>query len=117
MIPIHNAAGHPSGAGWSRLVIHPDDLQEVAKGMFQAAALVSITHPDPSNLPLFDHLCTVGREKGFQHGATILLLIQLPDQESRVLALVRAAIALMGGRGEFFDALNLITSPETGRAQ
>jgi hypothetical protein len=110
----NHAAGHPVGAGRSRLVIHPDDLQEVAEGMFQAAALVSITHPEPGNLPLFDYLASIARAKGFQHGDLILSLIQRPDQAAcdKVLALVRDAITCMGGPGEMFDCVDLISAPE-----
>lgn len=118
MNSIQNAAGHPGGAVRSRLAIHPDDLQEVAEGTFKAAALVSITHPDPSNLPLFEYLSSIARVKGFQHGDLILSLIQRPDQATcdKVMALVREAIECIGGPGEMFDAVDLITSPE-GTAQ
>jgi hypothetical protein len=119
MKTIQSAAGHSGGAGRSRLVIHPDDLQEVAEGMFQAAALVSITHAEPGNLPLFDHLSSIARKKGFQHADLILSLIQRPDHAAcdKVLALVRDAITCMGGPGDFFDALDLISAPEAGSMQ
>lgn len=113
-----NAAGQPGGAGRSRLVIHPSELQEVAEETFKAAALLSVTDVEPGDLPLFDHLSAIARVKGFQHGEVIVSLIQRPDQAARekVLALVREAIACIGGPGEMFDCVDMISAPD-GRPQ
>jgi len=108
----------PGGTVRSRLVVHPDDLQEVAEGMFKAAAIITAaeTCTKADNLPLYEYLSTMARAKGFQHCGTILLLIQQPEQADRVRALIRDAIAAIGGPGEFFDVLDLITVPD-GRVQ
>jgi hypothetical protein len=118
MNTLQNAAGHPGGAGRSRLVIHPDELQEVAEETFKAAALLSVTEAKHGDLPLFDYLSAIARVKGFQHGELILSLIQRPDQAAcaKVLALVREAIDCIGGPGEMFDCVDMISAPE-GSAQ
>jgi hypothetical protein len=98
----------------SRLVVHPEDLQEVAEGMFKAAAMITAaeTCTGPDDLPLYEHLSSVARAKGFQHCGTILSLVEQPGQTDRVDALIRDAIAAFGGPGEFFDVLDLITWPD-----
>lgn len=116
MNSLQNAAGHPGGAGRSRLVIHPDDLQECAEGLFTGAAKLAAVGVEPGDLPLFDHLSAIARAKGFQHCDLILSLIQHPGQAAceKVLALVRDAIICIGGPGEMFDCVDMISAPEGG---
>jgi hypothetical protein len=108
----------PGGTVRSRLVVHPDDMQEVAEGMFKAAAIITAaeTCTGPDDLPLYEYLSTIARSKGFNHCGTILALIEQPEQDDRVQPLIRDAITAIGGPGEFFDVLDLITLPD-GRAQ
>ncbi len=118
MKPILDSTFQLGDAERSRLVVHPDDLQEVAEGMFKAAAMITAaeTCTGLDDLPLYEYLSTIARAKGFQHCGTILLLVEQPGQTDRVDALIRDAIIAMGGPGEFFDVLDLITLPD-GRAQ
>lgn len=114
MKPILDFTFQPGDAERSRLVVHPDDLQEVAEVMFKAAAMITAaeTFTGPDDLPLYEHLSSIARAKGFQHCGAILLLVKQPGQTDRVDALIRDAITAIGGPGEFFDVLDLITWPD-----
>jgi hypothetical protein len=118
MKPILDFIFQLGDAERSRFVVHPDDLQEVAEGIFKAAAMITAaeTCTEPDDLPLYEHLSSIARAKGFQHCGTILSLVEQPGQTDRVDALIRDAIAAMGGPSDFFDTLDLITFPD-GRAQ
>jgi hypothetical protein len=120
MQTILDPAFEPGGAARSRLIIPADELQSSAESVFKAAAQITAAEADaapiPGDFPLYEYLSSVARAKGFQHCGTILLLIQRPDQAARVLALIREAIAALGGPGDFFDVLDLLTCPD-GRPQ
>lgn len=118
MKPIPDFTFQLGDAERSRLIVHPDDLQEVAEGMFKAAATITAagTCTGPDDLPLYEYLSTAARAKGFQHCGTILSLIKQPGQTDLVNTLIRDAIAAIGGPGDFFDVLDLITWPD-GKAQ
>jgi hypothetical protein len=116
MPTILDPAFQLGGAGRSRLIIPTDELQSSAESVFKAAAQLTAAGTEEGDLPLYVHLSAIARAKGFQHCAAILLLIQRPDQAARVLGLIREAIAAMGGPGDFFDVLDLLTFPD-GRAQ
>lgn len=114
MQTILDPAFQPGGAGRSRLIIPADELQESAESVFKAAAQITAAGTEEGDLPLYEQLSNIARAKGFQHCGTILLLIERPGQADRVRTLIRDAIAAMGGPGDFFDALDLITFPEGG---
>lgn len=118
MQTILDPAFQSGGAARSRLIIPADELQSSAESVFKAAAQITAaeTVTGPDDLPLYEYLSSIARAKGFQHCGTILLLIQQPEQAARVRALIRDAIVAIGGPGEFFDVLDLITLPG-GRAQ
>jgi hypothetical protein len=117
MQTILDAAFHPGGAGRSRLVIPADELQESAESVFKAAAQVAAGEAEEGDLPLFDHLATIARAKGFQHSDIILSLVLQAGSSHCVRSLIQEAIVCMGGPGDFFDALDLATSPDVGGVQ
>jgi hypothetical protein len=117
MQTILDSAFEPGGAVRSRLIIPADELQSSAESVFKAAAQVAAGESEKGDLPLFDHLSTIARAKGFQHSSVILSLVLQAGSSHCVRSLIQDAIACMGGPGDFFDALDLITAPEAGRAQ
>ena len=117
MLAILNATYQPGTAGRSRLVIPEDELQCSAESIFKAAAQIAAGEGEEGDLPLFEQLSAVARAKGFQHSDIILSLVLQAGSSHCVRSLIQDAIACMGGPGDFFDALDLITAPEAGRAQ
>ena len=107
------AAGLAAGAVPSRLIFPADRLQHAAETLFIGAG--HIEHELwPGQVRLFADLLTMATEKGFQDGDILRSLMRRRADSDLVRELVREVIEIMGGPGDFLDAVDLITWPHEG---
>lgn len=105
------AAGLPAGAVPSRLVFPADRIQHAAETLFIGAG--RIEHELwPGQVRLFAELLTMAINKGFQDADILRSLIRRRADTDLARELVREVIDIMGGPGNFLDAVDLITWPD-----
>lgn len=108
-----NAAELAAGAVPSRLVFPADQLQPAAETIFITAG--QIEHELwPGQVRLFADLLAMATEKGFQDADILRSLMRRRADSDLVRELVREVIDIMGGPGDFLDAVDLITWPHDG---
>lgn len=117
MMTFQTVADLPAGAVRSRFIIPQDDQRQVAEVLLESAAFLAAEGVPYGQLRLFESLSDIARPKGFRHTAVLLSLVRQAAHSTRVRALCSEFVDVMGGPGDFLDAIDLITWPDEGCTQ
>jgi hypothetical protein len=116
MTTIQTFARLPAGAVRSRFIIPAEHLQHDAESIFIGAGQIE-RELQPYQVQLFADLLTIAADKGFCDADLLRSLIQRRVAPALVRSMAREVIDIMGGPGDFFDVIDLITWPDEGCAQ
>jgi dimeric dUTPase (all-alpha-NTP-PPase superfamily) len=117
MMTIQSVADLPAGAVRSRSIIPAEHIQHDAEAIFITAGEIEQEVQANGQLQLFTDLLSIAVDKGFQDTDILRSLIQHRVQTALMHELVCEVIEIMGGPGDFFDAIDLITWPDEGCMQ
>ena len=117
MTTTQSVADLPAGAVRSRSIIPAEHLQHDAEVIFITAGEIEQEVQANGQLQLFTDLLSIAVDKGFQDADILHLLIRRQAKTALMRELVREVIDIMGGPGDFFDAIDLITWPDEGVTQ
>ena len=117
MMTIQSVADLPAGAVRSRSIIPVEHIQHDAEVIFITAGEIEQEAQANGQLQLFTDLLSIAVDKGFQDADILRSLFQRRVQTALMHELVREVIEIMGGPGDFFDAIDLITWPDEGATQ
>jgi hypothetical protein len=117
MMTIQSVADLPAGAVRSRTIIPAEHIQHDAELIFITAGEIEQEVQANGQLQLFTDLLSIAVDKGFQDADILRLLIRRQTKPALMRELVREVIEIMGGPGDFFDAIDLITWPDEGVTQ
>ena len=117
MMTMQSVADLPAGAVRSRSIIPAEHIQHDAEVIFIAAGEIEQEVQANGQLQLFTDLLSIAVDKGFQDADILRSLIRSRVRTALMRELVRDVIEIMGGPGDFFDAIDLITWPDEGSMQ
>jgi hypothetical protein len=117
MMTIQSVADLPAGAVRSRSIIPAEHIQHDAEVIFITAGEIEQEVQANGQLQLFTDLLSIAVDKGFRDADILRLLIRRRVRTALMHELVREVIEIMGGPGDFFDAIDLITWPDEGCIQ
>jgi hypothetical protein len=117
MMTIQSVADLPAGAVRSCSIIPAEHIQHDAEVIFIAAGEIEQEVQANGQLQLFTDLLRIAVDKGFQDADILRSLIRRRLRTGLMHELVREVIEIMGGPGDFFDAIDLITWPDERCAQ
>lgn len=117
MMTIQTVFDLPAGAVRSRSIIPAEHIQHDAEVIFIAAGEIEQEAQSNGQLQLFTDLLSIAVYKGFQDADILRSLIRRRMRTALMRELVREVIEIMGGPGDFFDAIDLITWPDEGSMQ
>lgn len=112
-----SVADLPAGAVRSRSIIPTEHIQHDAEVIFLTAGEIEQEVQAKGQLQLFTDLLSIAVDKGFQDADILRLLFQRRVRTALLHELVREVIEIMGGPGDVFDAIDLITWPHEGVTQ
>jgi hypothetical protein len=117
MMTLREVADLPAGAVRSRSIIPAEHIQHDAEVIFITAGEIEQKVQASGQLQLFTALLSIAVGKGFQDADILRSLIRRRVKTALMHELVREVIEIMGGPGDFFDAIDLITWPDEGATQ
>lgn len=117
MMNFQSVADLPAGTVRSRSIIPAEHIQHDAEVIFITAGEIEQEVRSNGQLQLFTDLLSIAVDKGFQDADILRSLIRRQVRTALKRELVREVIEIMGGPGNFFDAIDLITWPDEGATQ
>ena len=110
-------AGLPTGVRRSRHIIPAEHQQGNAEAILIVAGEIEPDIQMPEQVHLFRDMMILAEGKGFGDADILRSLIRGRRQSALMRQMVREVIDLLGGPGDFFDIIDMITWPDERVAQ